>query len=325
MNKNTINFFIITMFTILYGCGSTDNNIDSKMGAVPTAPSAYLSDLKTSAGEINPVFSKDVTGYTLQLDNSIDAVDITPVAEDPLAEVDINGNIITLEEAFGLTNIRVGYPTVLIIKVTSSDNSMSRTYSLIITRNAASNADLLDIQIDCAVISPAFKQDTIIYTASVAPSVPSVNIKAVLKDPTATLHIDHSIVNSGDYSNVDLAPGLNVIDVVATAQDNTTEKVYTIVITRGYSDADLSNIAVSDNNNDVIYLSPVFDKDITTYVAQLKPTSDSINIILGTIDPYSTTSINGALTMHSGVNTVSVVVRSSDVSTERTYTIFAVK
>ncbi len=115
--------------------------------------------------------------------------------------------------------------------------------------------------------------------------------------------------------------------MVVTAQDGSTTKTYTITVTRaGSSNADLSNLAVSQGT-----LTPAFAAATTSYTDSVinsvtgmtvTPSASDTNATIrvnGTIVASGTASANIPLTV--GSNTINVVVTAQDGSTTKTYTI----
>ena len=80
-------------------------------------------------------------------------------------------------------------------------------------------------------LSPSFSPGVYAYTASAANSVTSVTVTPTVNDSNASVTVDGTTVASGSGHAVSLDVGANVIRVVVTAQDGTTQ-TYTITVTR---------------------------------------------------------------------------------------------
>lgn len=126
------------------------------------------------------------------------------------------------------------------ITATHGDNSVERNYYIDnVGINGgttpeiplSTNANLSALAIAGATLSPAFSENTIAYTASVASSVASVNVTATKADAGATLTIKGAAATSGTASAVSLTTGANSVPVVVTAASGAT-KTYTITVTR---------------------------------------------------------------------------------------------
>ncbi len=156
-----------------------------------------------------------------------------------------------------------------------------------------------------------------------------MTVTPTASDTNATIRVNGTIVASGTASaNIPLTVGSNTINVVVTAQDGSTTKTYTITVTRaGASNADLSNLTVSQGT-----LSPGLcssynklygqrrqqryrhDRDADSLLIPMQPSR-----VNGTIVASGAASANIPLTV--GSNTINVVVTAQDGSTTKTYTI----
>ncbi|MBX7210334.1 MAG: cadherin-like beta sandwich domain-containing protein [Verrucomicrobiaceae bacterium] len=92
----------------------------------------------------------------------------------------------------------------------------------------STNADLSSLSLSSGTLSPVFASGTTSYTAGVPNPVSSITVTPVKADANATV-----TVNGGSpFTPVSLALGTNTITILVTAQDGTTTKTYTVVVTR---------------------------------------------------------------------------------------------
>ena len=89
------------------------------------------------------------------------------------------------------------------------------------------NASLSSLSISGATLVPAFSRSVTSYTTTVPNSTDSVDVSATTSDGNASFTI-----NGGTNATVALAVGDNTISIVVTAEDGTTTRTYTIVVTR---------------------------------------------------------------------------------------------
>lgn len=80
--------------------------------------------------------------------------------------------------------------------------------------------------------SLGFAASTSSYGVDVSNSVKLVSLTPVASDSNATISVKGQTTASGVAASVSLAPGVNVIPVVVTAQDGTTSSTYTVTVTR---------------------------------------------------------------------------------------------
>jgi len=93
------------------------------------------------------------------------------------------------------------------------------------------DADLADLSIFAGVLTPAFDANTTSYAVTATALTSSTMVTATSSNANATIEIDGQAATSGAALPVPLVEGTNAIDVVVTAQDLTTTKTYTIVLT----------------------------------------------------------------------------------------------
>ncbi|MDL2274064.1 cadherin-like beta sandwich domain-containing protein, partial [Oscillospiraceae bacterium OttesenSCG-928-G22] len=195
-------------------------DVTSSFTVLPVASTnAALSGLTISSGTLSPYFSADTISYTATVPNSVSSVTIGATAKDSKAS--ISGDT-------GAKSLSVGQNTFNIV-VTAEDETTTKTYTVVITREtappaASTDATLSGLTISSGTLSPAFSADTTSYTATVPNSVSSVTIGATAKDSKASI--------SGDTGAKSLSVGQNTFKIVVTAEDGTTTKTYTVVITR---------------------------------------------------------------------------------------------
>ncbi|MCG9898535.1 MAG: FG-GAP-like repeat-containing protein, partial [Hydrotalea sp.] len=118
----------------------------------------------------------------------------------------------------------------------SAPSDVGNTLSLI--RNNNSNANLASLVTNVGTLSPVFSSNTISYTTSVSNSTSTIVVTPTVSDPNASIQLrinngTYSTITSGSPSNsLSLNVGENTIDVLVTAQNGSTNKTYSIVVTR---------------------------------------------------------------------------------------------
>jgi len=90
------------------------------------------------------------------------------------------------------------------------------------------------------VLAPGFAPGTLAYTLDVAFATSSLTLTPTATDSNATITVDGSTTASGAASApIALNLGINIIDVVVTAQDGVATQTYTVVVTRA-DEADIT-------------------------------------------------------------------------------------
>lgn len=91
-------------------------------------------------------------------------------------------------------------------------------------------ADLNELTLSGAALSPVFGEGKLNYTASVSSDVSSIDVKAASLDSKASISINGEAYSTGTPKSIALHPGANVIAVIVTAQDGITSKTYTVTV-----------------------------------------------------------------------------------------------
>ena len=305
-----------------------DGTINTYTVIVTREPStdAGLADITVSEGTLSPAFDVDTKGYTVDVPNATDSIVITPTSKDPDAKVEmiIDGKTITDNTA--PIDLKVG-DNVVTVLVTAPDGTTQETYTVVVTREPSTDAGLADITVSEGTLSPAFDVDTKGYTVDVPNATDSIVITPTTKDPDAKVEmiIDGKTITD-NTAPIDLKVGDNVVTVVVTAPDGTTQETYTVIVTREpSSDAGLADITVSEGT-----LSPAFDVDTKGYTVDVPNATDSIVItptpkdpdakVEMIIDGKTITDNTAPIDLKVGDNVVTVVVTAPD-GTQETYTV----
>ncbi|WP_439541629.1 cadherin-like beta sandwich domain-containing protein [Hyphomicrobium sp.] len=288
---------------------------------------ADLSGLVLSPDTLSPAFSSGTTSYTASVTSGTSSITVTPTNDDTNATTTVNGTPVVSGNASGSIPLNIGDNTITVV-VTAEDGTTTKTYSVTVTRDASSIADLSNLSLSQGSLSPTFSASTTAYTASVASSVTSITVAATLVEPNATITVNGNLVTSGNPSGaIALNAGDNTITVVVTAQDGTTTKTFTVTVNRALSaNADLSSLSLSQGS-----LSPAFRSGTTSYTASVANSVTSFTIKPMVDDAGATVTVNGSsvasgspsgpISLNVGANTIPIVVTASDHTTTKTYSI----
>ena len=295
----------------------------------PASANANLADLAPNAGTLDQAFLSGITGYTESVAYSSAAISLTPTASDPTAKIVVNGIKVISGSQSSTIALKVGKNVVKAV-VTAQDGVTIKTYSITITRQAASsNAALANLTSSGGPLNQTFSSGITSYTESVGYTTTIVNLTPVTSDPGAKVAINgHAVASGSSSGSIALNVGKNVIKTVVTAENGTTVKTYTVTLTRlaPSSNAFLASMTLGNGT-----IAPNFTKDHFTYTASvnnaiatvtLTPTTADVNATLtvnGTTLPSGTAS--GPIALNTGNNFITVAVTAQDGSTIRNYTV----
>jgi uncharacterized protein (TIGR02145 family) len=111
----------------------------------------------------------------------------------------------------------------------------------------SSDATLKTLTVNTGTLAPTFAPDSISYMVGLASSVTSITVTGTANHSEATV--------SGNVTNKTLAMGSNTVTLTVTAEDGTTQKIYTITVVRG----GIANGAGVTGCNGDFYRTKIYD------------------------------------------------------------------
>ena len=200
----------------------------------------------------------------------------------------------------------------------SSGNSSSKNTSTTVKKS--DNSNLSSLQIAEGVISPEFSKTVKEYTINIPYEVTKLSIAATPEHSKGTVKIN---------GNDELKVGENLIEIIVTAEDSSTDK-YTIKAIRAKQELSLQtlNIYYTNENGEKVELKlePQFSFDVYSYSVNdiLAHTIQSLNVEAKTNDENANVEIIGNDELISGTNEITIKVSVTDeagIEEQKTYTI----
>jgi gliding motility-associated-like protein len=310
--------------TIASQDGSTTKTYTVTITRAVPSTDATLASLGLSSGTLSPVFSSGTDTYTTSVNYATGSITITPAAANANALITIGG--ISVASGSGLSvPLNAGSNPIPVV-VTAEDGITTKTYSLTVNRAAAStDAALAGLGLSDGTLSPLFDAGTIAYSATVSDATGTLTLSPFANDINATVLVNGNNLDVSGTIDIPLTVGANAITIMVKAQDSTTTKTYSLIVTR-QSNVGLSNLTLSKGS-----LSPVFDANTNAYTAAVSIGDVSITVTPTLSDTTSTVKVNGAavlsgvasapVTLNGGNTIIPVEVTAADGITKNTYTI----
>mgnify|MGYP005798596403 FL=1 len=182
-----------------------------EQGTDTNKSNADLKSLRVDIEGIVPTFDKNVKQYYLNIQNTINNIDVLAVAENPKSSIEITGN----------TNLKDGL-NVISIKVVSEDKTQENIYNINVTKTAnldTANTNLETLAIENVLLNPPFDNTITHYDIEISNSTTQLNILAVSENENASTSIS---------GNNDLKEGNNQIVISVTASNGFTKKYFII-------------------------------------------------------------------------------------------------
>lgn len=185
---------------------------------------ANLKVMRLNMEGVNPDFDKDITEYYLIVDESVNNIDVTAIAENKDANVEISGNK-------GLKN---GINKIKIL-VTSKDKTTKKEYIINVTKTdnvETANTNLETLAVEYYTLSPEYNANVTNYNVEVSNLTNDLNILAIPEDEDAKIAIS---------GNKNLKNGNNKVIVSVTAENGITKKDYLINVYKRNEDEEKEN------------------------------------------------------------------------------------
>ena len=288
---------------------------------------ASLSEMHPNAGHLNQYFTPAITSYTDMVVNAQRTVNITPVAQDSLATIKVNGIAVASGTASQIITLPVGN-TIINTVVTAPDGLTIKTYTITAHRPGNANDNLWGIGLSAGIVSPVFAATTTAYTANVAVETQSIRVTPFAADPDESIKVNGTTIASGVTSApIALLGGSSIINIDVKSSDGTAVKTYTITVNRPVSTNDnLSSIKLSLGT-----LSPAFSAATTSYTVNVVNGVTSTTVTPTASEAHATIKVNGtavasgspsaSIPIPVGSSTINIAVTASDGTTTQTYSI----
>lgn len=293
-----------------------------------SSSNANLTSLIPSEGVLSPEFNAVATDYEVTVDTVTGFFAVTPIAEDSTAVIRVNNMLVVSGQMSGDYAIEYG-DNLMTISVTAEDGTV-KDYLVTVHRPSSSDATLSAINTNHGLLTPVFNNNTTDYILALERSVSEVEIWDIKNSDGATVAYEVDDVPV-DEINLSLQVGLTYkVEVIVTAEDLTTIKTYTIMVTRLASDdATLASLTASSGSWDV-----EFDPETTQYQIDVVNATNSITLtpiksenhadLVCKVDGNVQELTDGALeiSLEAGVpKEATFILTAEDTTTIQTYTV----
>ena len=270
---------------------------------------AYLLNLESDKGKMNPTFIKTTRDYIISVDNEVNEVNLTMYTEKRSSNVSINGNLpVSATDmrpyTYTVSDLIVGDTPVTLL-VTAEDGTTALTYNVIIRKaqpSSSGDATLQTLTVDDhpyvsegVYTTTTFAKDTTDYSiGQIAYKIDKLKVDFTTtqgESSTSMLVNGRSVAKDSDgYVSIPVEDNNNgIITVVVIAPNGSSSKTYNIHYRKkASSDAKLSNLVVSDGT-----LSPAFNSSTLGYEVELPEGVNNETITVTLSDPNAKLVVGG--------------------------------
>ncbi len=189
------------------------------------------------------------------------------------------------------------------------------------------NVKLSSLTPSQGTLSPTFDPNAGVYTVEVASTVETISVTPAAANANAIIRVNNSVVASGNASPaVSLAVGQTAVAVIVTAPDESASKTYLVMVNRlaaPSGNANLAGLALSSGA-----ITPAFNPSTTWYNAEVTDAVSEITVSPTAAGTGASITVNGydvasggskGITLVTGNNTITTVVKSENGTAEKTY------
>jgi len=302
-NNNKIKFNTSGDFTVEMTNGAITR---THMVIAPFAVTADDPSLKSltvlPGGVLRPALNSVDSVYTVDtVINSINAITITAVTNDPAAQ--ISGQT-------GAYPLIVG-ANVFTFTVTTPIGT-TRTYKITVVRGIPDkDPSLSSLTVSVGTLTPAFNPLTKDYNVTVPSLTDDITIGATTSNPNAI------ITTASDTGTRQVASGFNTYRIYVDSEDGSVQWEYKVNVYKAdASDANLSSLIPSEG-----VLTPAFDSAVTSYSISLANNITSIFFTATPNNPVASVVGDGFHSLSVGLNPITITVTAENGITTRTYTV----
>lgn len=275
---------------------------------------ARLKQVNLVNASMNTGFTSDNLVYTLTIPKTAETFTIEGIAADENATVEGNNEY----------SKNVG---VVIIKVTSQDNTQTKQYTFNIATAESTDATLNELEAIGYNFQPegtAFSSTKLYYNiGEIDYGVKNINIKAIASNPNATIkyYVNDQLQDS-NIVNLPQEFGEKNIKIVVTPANHVETDAKTYMIT--YTMASSKNNYLAKLESSVEQISPVFNKGAQSYTLSIPYETTEVSFSLATEDVNAAVSDDGSNYYYTSADVPKVFTYKNLVVGNRTFT-FTVK
>ncbi|MCR8844288.1 S-layer homology domain-containing protein [Paenibacillus sp. SC116] len=204
----------------------------STLFKVTESDNADLLHLTVSQGTLSPSFEPSVTDYTVSVTDDVYDISVTGAVYDNRSTLKLNGVDIDSNQASAPIALKIG-DNVIQFEVTAPDGTTKKTYKVNVKKQPSRNALLLNMTLSQGTIKPAFASGTTAYEVTVGHDITQLSVTDLVYSPKAHLSVTGATYDplTGGYV-LPLQVGANELKVIVTAEDGSTQTIYTIKVIR---------------------------------------------------------------------------------------------
>ncbi|MDR3543736.1 MAG: cadherin-like beta sandwich domain-containing protein [Desulfosporosinus sp.] len=279
---------------------------------------AALKNLYLSNLNLSQPFQSGVENYTAEVGEGLDALNVTAVADDPAAKINVNGTEVQRGEPSQEIKLSEGLNPIT-ITVTAQDGVTRKIYSVIVKKDNSAVMAAVNAQID---------RNCIVSISGKLNFVTDQQASVMVTGPDGKINYLNSAALSTDlgfqftYAMTSKVYGKYVVTIggQGLAPVASTYFIY------DPQNADLANLTLN-----YAALCQAFEPDTTLYDSNAECSTNYVTVTPTAYVPDAKIKVNsldvqnggtsGAINLNYGTNSISITITSEDESVQKTYTV----
>jgi len=280
-----------------------------------------LRDISISSGGFDKTFSPETMQYSVKVDNRIDSITVTPVADDKTAGIKVNNQVVESGNPSLPIKLDAGKNTIN-ISVTSLSGK-TKMYMIIVNKEKTIAATI--------TANTSIDNNKQVKVSGAVSSGPGQIVSVKVTDPKGSIDYINRTLSTGNgqyeysYNLSNKTTGRYTVTVGALGVPNPTASYFDYI-----SGLELENIEISDGS-----LSPAFNPDLEQYTVVVGNNIENIRITPTASGGTGSIVVNGMsvssgiasepIKLNAGNNSVKITALSHDGRISKTYTITVIK
>ncbi|WP_175304550.1 cadherin-like beta sandwich domain-containing protein [Candidatus Nitrospira nitrificans] len=287
-----------------------------------------LRALSVSSGTLAPSpFDKDTLNYSVNgVGASVTSITISATKSDQDSIMRIGSVTVPAGTPSGQATVQLGNTgsaTPVSIEITRPGGS-KKTYTVTINRGPSDNSFLQSLSLPPGLqLNPRFGSSITGYEVNVANNVTSITVTPRAQDTTARISVNGLATASGQPSQPILLnePGVNAsrtnINITVIAQNNNTQKVYTVTVIRAAlgGNNNLSALSVRAGTTTLSLSPSPFDSNTLVYTGNVANNVTEVAVTATRQDANASITVNGQPTNSGAARTVTLIPAGQNQST----------
>lgn len=193
---------------------------------------ADLRQLSIAEGVLSPVFAREITEYEASVSHDVYHVTVTADVYDSRSTLFINGALVQSGTSSAPIPVKVGQNAIK-VEVLAHDGITRKAYTILVRSAPSHEAKLLHMAVAPSRLKPHFSSEITEYSMQVDYRIEQLSVTDLVYSPSASLTVTGATYQP--LTNGYIAPlqvGKNMILLMVTAQDGSTQTMYRLEVIR---------------------------------------------------------------------------------------------